>query len=397
MTSLIAKTRNWYSDLEARKLAVLPPDVREEVLAFDRSLNRYKWRYTGAALATWLAAASAFRYGATDSSWIEGLVVSFCLLFATAFALMSVWFGHYKIRFGVRAFVKVIVLATAGGLVGGMIGRFSKHGSLVGMFDGVWGIGGRVIVAGLVAGAVYALLMFAVLRVRRRLLQTRNEQLMRQAEADRIARQLADARLKLMQAQVEPHFLFNTLASVQDLAEGKAPEAAALTRELIAFLRAGLAGLRNDTTTLAREFDMAAAFLAIMKTRMGERLTFELNLPEALANEAMPPAMLISLVENAIKHGLEPALDGGHLSLSARRDGQMLIVEVSDSGLGLGASVATTSGGVGLTNIRERLAAIYGDDAVLTVRENQPHGVVAAITLKRPLVDVTAANPVTEH
>lgn len=395
----IAKLKTWYSDLEARKLAMLPPDAREEVLAFDRSLNRHKWSYTGAALATWLAAASAFRYGPIDSSWIEGLVVSFCLLFATAVALLSVWFGHYKIRFGprfgLRTFVKIIALATVGALVGGMIGRFVKHGSLAGMFDDVWGIGGRLIVAGLVAGAVYALLMFAVLWVRRRQLQTRNEQLMRQAEADRIARQLADARLKLMQAQVEPHFLFNTLASVQDLAEGQAPEAAALTRELIAFLRAGLAGLRDDSTTLAREFDMAAAFLAIMKTRMGERLSFELYLPEALVNESMPPAMLISLVENAIKHGLEPSVDGGHLTLAARRDGPVLTVEVSDTGLGLGASVATTSGGVGLTNIRERLAAIYGDDAALTVRENQPRGVVAAIILNRP-VDASAAPHVTE-
>lgn len=397
MTSSVAKIKAWYADLEARKLAGLPPDLREEVLAFDRSVKRHKWRVIAASIAVWLAAASAFRYGATDSSWIEGLVISFCLLFATAFALMSVWFGHYKIRFGPSAIAKVVGLAVAGALIGGMIGRFSKKGTLTGMFDGVWSVGGRVILAGLVAGMVYALLMAAVVGVRRRVLQARNEQLTRQAEADRIARQLADARLKLMQAQVEPHFLFNTLASVQDLAEGKAPEAAALTRELIAFLRAGLAGLRNDTTTLAREFDMAAAFLAIMKTRMGERLTFELSLPDALANESMPPAMLISLVENAIKHGLEPALDGGHLSLSARRDGATLTIEVIDTGLGLGAAVATTSGGVGLSNIRERLAAIYGDDAALTIRENQPHGVVATITLIRPPADVATGPLVTEH
>lgn len=397
MTSIVTNIKTWYADLEARKLASLPSDLREEVLAFDRSVRRHKWRVIVASIVVWLAAASAFRYGATDSSWIEGLVISFCLLFATAFALMSVWFGHYKIRFGLSAVAKVVGLAVVGALVGGMIGRFSKKGTLAGMFDGVWGVGGRVIVAGLVAGVVYALLMAAVVGVRRRVLQARNEQLKRQAEADRIARQLADARLKLMQAQVEPHFLFNTLASVQDLAEGKAPEAAALTRELITFLRAGLAGLRNNTTTLAREFDMAAAFLAIMKTRMGERLTFELNLPDDLANESMPPAMLISLVENAIKHGLEPALDGGHLSLSARRDGPMLCIEVRDTGLGLGTSVAATSGGVGLSNIRERLAAIYGDAAALTIHENQPRGVVAAITLNRPLIDVPDAPDVTEH
>ena len=397
MTSLVTNIKTWYADLEERKLASLPSDLREEVLAFDRSVKRHKWRVIAASIVVWLAAASAFRYGATDSSWIEGLVVSFCLLFATAFALMSVWFGHYKIRFGLSAIVKVVGLAVAGALVGGMIGRLSKKGTIEGMFDGIWSVGGRVILAGLVAGVVYALLMAAVVGVRRRVLQARNEQLMRQAEADRIARQLADARLKLMQAQVEPHFLFNTLASVQDLAEGRAPEAAALTRELITFLRAGLAGLRNDTTTLAREFDMVAAFLAIMKTRMGERLTFELNLPEALANEAMPPAMLISLVENAIKHGLEPSLDGGHLSLSARRDGETLTIEVRDTGLGLGASVATTSGGVGLANIRERLAAIYGDDAALTINECQPHGVVAAITLNRPLPGATDTPHVTEY
>jgi sensor histidine kinase YesM len=175
--------------------------------------------------------------------------------------------------------------------------------------------------------------------------------------------------------------LFNTLASVQDLAEGKAPEAAALTRQLIAFLRAGLAGLRDDTTTLAREFDMAAAFLTIMQTRMGERLSFELQLPDTLADEAVPPAMLISLVENAIKHGLEPALDGGHMRISARRDGATLTVEVSDTGVGLGAPVTGSSGSVGLANIRERLAAIYGEDATLSVRENMPHGVIASLII----------------
>ena len=247
-------------------------------------------------------------------------------------------------------------------------------------------------------GVVYALLMFAVLQVRRRMLQAKNEALTRQAQQDRTARQLADARLRLMQAQVEPHFLFNTLASVQDLAEGKALAAAALTQQLIAFLRAGLAGLRDDTTTLAREFDMAAAFLTIMKTRMGERLTFELHLPDALMDEAVPPAMLISLVENAIKHGLEPALDGGHMRLSAWRDGMTLTVEVSDTGVGLSAPVTAHSGGVGLTNIRERLAAIYGDDATLSVRENVPHGVIASISITtgKP-VENAPSGAVTEH
>jgi sensor histidine kinase YesM len=243
-----------------------------------------------------------------------------------------------------------------------------------------------VLFAGLIAGVVYASLLLIVLFVRRRTLQKRNEELQRQTEQERTARQLADARLKLMQAQVEPHFLFNTLASVQQLAEGKAPEAAALTRELIAFLRAGLAGLRGDTTTLEREFTMAAAFLAIMKTRMGDRLSYDIDLPVGLGNRVIPPAMLISLVENAIKHGLEPSTSGGALWVGAREvsgdDTTTLVIEVRDTGLGLGAGVSSTvGGGVGLANVRERLAAIFGERARLQIEENSPHGVIAMIEI----------------
>lgn len=381
MNSLLLKTKSWYADLEERKLATMPPDAREEILAFDRALRRHKWRWFGAVILVWLLAASAFRFLITDTSWREGFLVSFLLLAAMAVATTAVWFGHYKIRFGARALLAVLILAVLGAMLGGVIGRLIRYGSLDGPANDFSSLAGRVTVAGLVVGVVYALLMFAVLQVRRKTLQIRNEALTRQAQQDRTARQLADARLKLMQAQVEPHFLFNTLASVQDLAEGKAPEAAALTQQLITFLRAGLAGLRDDTTTLAREFDMAAAFLTIMKTRMAERLSFELHLPETLKDEAVPPAMLISLVENAIKHGLEPALEGGHMTLSARRDGATLTVEVSDTGLGLSAPATEVSGGVGLTNIRERLAAIYGDDATLSVRENLPHGVIASLSI----------------
>jgi len=207
-----------------------------------------------------------------------------------------------------------------------------------------------------------------------------------------LEKQVLEARLKLMQAQIEPHFLFNTLASVQQLAEGKAPEAAELTRELIAFLRAGLAGLRDDTTTLEREFAMAAAFLAIMKTRMGDRLAYDLHLPDPLRNRAIPPAMLISLVENAINHGLEPSTSGGQLWISAREvldeNKTTLVIEVRDTGLGLGAgNGATMGGGVGLSNVRERLEAIYGEHARLQIEENSPHGVVA-------MIEITEGKPV---
>jgi sensor histidine kinase YesM len=243
-----------------------------------------------------------------------------------------------------------------------------------------------VLLGGFIAGVVYSILLLAVVQLRRRSLQARNDELRRQAESERIARQLADARLRLMQAQVEPHFLFNTLASVQQLAEGRAPEAANLTRELITFLRRGLSGLRDDTTTLAREFEMAAAYLAIMKTRMGDRLSYSMALPDDLTDQKIPPAMLISLVENAIKHGLEPATEGGSIAISASAGPDHLLLKVVDSGLGLGHS-HSVDGGLGLANVRERLAAIYGDRAELLIAENTPRGVAATIKFPTQTAD----------
>jgi sensor histidine kinase YesM len=198
-----------------------------------------------------------------------------------------------------------------------------------------------------------------------------------------LARQLTEARLKLMQAQVEPHFLFNTLASVQQLAEeeGRAREAAQLTAQLISFLRAGLSGLREEKSTLQREFEMTRAYLSIMKTRMGERLHFSLDLPEALASCDMPPAMLISLVENAIKHGLEPKPEGGTLQVRAAREDGRLVLCVQDDGLGLSSGHRISGGGVGLSNIRERLQARFGEAASLSLAEAAPTGFIATITL----------------
>ncbi len=378
MESFTDTIKKWWCELEARSLANLPPDQREDVMAFDRHLRGHKWRYTGIVLAVWVVAAVCFRMFAKNATWLESFVLMFLLFGSTGFAMMSVWFGHAKFKGSWRTAAIATALAVAGALFGAMVGRYVKSGSLDGMFDDPSGLGGRVLLGGFIAGVVYSILLLAVLQLRRRSLQARNDDLRRQAESERIARQLADARLRLMQAQVEPHFLFNTLASVQQLAEGRAPEAASLTRELITFLRRGLSGLRDDTTTLAREFEMAAAYLAIMKTRMGDRLTFSMALPDDLADKKIPPAMLISLVENAIKHGLEPSTEGGSIAISASVGSDHLLLEVVDTGLGLGQS-HSVEGGVGLANVRERLAAIYGDHAQLLITENTPIGVIAAI------------------
>jgi LytS/YehU family sensor histidine kinase len=196
-----------------------------------------------------------------------------------------------------------------------------------------------------------------------------------------MGRQLADAKLKLMQAQVEPHFLFNTLASVQQLAEGRAPEAAVMTSQLITFLRAGLASLREDSTTLAREFAAIGAYLDIMKTRLPGRFDTTLELPDEIGALTLPPAMLISLVENSIKHGIEPCTDFAHLTVRATADERTLTLVVSDTGIG--PNTRNSGGGVGLDNIRQRLRILHGGAAHLSVRANSPRGFHATITLPR--------------
>jgi LytS/YehU family sensor histidine kinase len=265
--------------------------------------------------------------------------------------------------------------------VGGLGANLTQMSTLAGVTDQFTRVAPKILIGGLIAGMVYAVLMVSVVQYRRGQLQRRNEQLVRQAQQERMGRQLADAKLKLMQAQVEPHFLFNTLASVQQLAEHKAPEAANLTAQLITFLRAGLASLREDTTTLAREFKAIDAYLTIMKTRMRDRLEFELDLPSALGETIMPPAMLISLVENAIKHGVEPHPDGGKITVMARFENERLRLTVTDTGLGLAHTSSTAGGGFGLDNIRQRLRALYANQAQLMVSENVPHGFVAVIDM----------------
>ena len=204
------------------------------------------------------------------------------------------------------------------------------------------------------------------------------------AEAERhlMSKHAIEAELKLMQAQVEPHFLFNTLASVQYLTETDPREAGKLLSHLIDYLRAALPQLRASSTTLAKEVGLAAAYLNILKMRMGPRLEFAIDVPAELAQHPFPPNLLISLVENAIKHGVEPAADGGTVRVAAQREGDKLTVSVTDTGRGSAAPAPDQPGnGVGLSNVRERLAALYGTHGRFTLAEASPHGTRATLSI----------------
>lgn len=225
--------------------------------------------------------------------------------------------------------------------------------------------------------------------------ETRAQAATATAAEESLKRQLAEAQLKMMQAQVEPHFLFNTLASVDFLIETDPPRASRMQKNLIAYLRSALPQMRQGSTTLGKEIALCRAYLEILKVRMDERLNYAITVPQGLASAQFPPMMLQSLVENAIKHGLEPKAEGGSLTITADIADGHLRVTVADTGLGFGAG-ARPGAGVGLANVRERLAALYGSRAKLTVQANTPTGTIATIEVPYA-IDTSAATVAGPH
>ena len=203
------------------------------------------------------------------------------------------------------------------------------------------------------------------------------------AESEQLKRQVVEARMAAMQAQVEPHFLFNTLASIDHLIETDPPRASTMQKNLIALLRASMPTMRENHPSahnLGREMAVIKPYLEILKVRMEDRLQTEINVPEGLLSADFPSMMIQSLVENAIKHGLEPKAEGGTLSVKAEVKHGKLAVTVADTGLGFGKA-ATAGTGIGLNNIRERLQLLYGNKAQMTITENSPSGTVVTLTV----------------
>jgi len=211
---------------------------------------------------------------------------------------------------------------------------------------------------------------------------------MQRAETDRAAfeREMAEARLQALQAQIEPHFLFNTLANVRRLYDKDLAAGGRMLANLMRYLEVALPQMRNSESTLGRDSDLVEAFLRIHQIRMGRRLAFSIDVPLGLRACPVPPMMLLTLVENAIKHGLNPSLDGGLIRVTARTDGELLILSVADTGVGFRPG---SGAGTGLANIRARLAAQFGDGARLALENNELGGVTATIAL--PLTSAVMA------
>lgn len=305
---------------------------------------------------------------------LTSMCIGLCTWLLVDIARFLLW-GAEKVRW--LHFLPVLAMAVLGGVFLGT--------QLVSLFMGV-----KIDLLSYLRGASgISSLMFTVFATgavtlffssRDRLSKARAEAAMERARAEVIERQAVQAQLQRLQAQIEPHMLFNTLANLQGLIALDPARAQSMLDQLITYLRATLSAARAERTTLGQEFALLEAYLGLMSVRMGARLSFALDLPDALRATELPPMLLQPLVENAIAHGVEPNVAGGHIKVSARAAGGGLELLVSDSGRGLDAGPGKPGTGLGLANVRERLQALYGERASFSL-EAAPQGATARIFL----------------
>lgn len=309
----------------------------------------------------------------------RAMVVAMAMLLAFTAAerwpqrALPVWLPRWLVQVGAMALVAP--LATFAVYVP------SVGGNPLELMNRPWHIMGFFWISG--AGLVVGVVLGLGALYRERDAQARSQALAFALEKSTLERQALDARLALLHSQIEPHFLFNTLGNVQALVESGSPRAAPVLAALIAYLRAAMPRLDGVRATLGDELALVGAYLELMRMRMPDRLRFELHVDPALHALPFPPMALLTLVENAVRHGIDPSEDGGTIAVRAARepgpDGERVRLVVADTGLGMAEHALP---GTGLSNLRERLAAFYGAGrSTLELGEQAPRGLQASIVL----------------
>jgi sensor histidine kinase YesM len=230
----------------------------------------------------------------------------------------------------------------------------------------------QTIVLTITIGSIASYFFYSKSRLRVSMEETQQERIKRLSSE----KQAIEANLRLLQAQIEPHFLFNTLSNILSLLDTDLKKGRSMLMDLTRYLRTTLPKTRGGTTTLGQEMEMIKAYLNILKVRMEDRLHYRIDVPDSIKDHTFPPMLIQPLVENAIKHGIEPKVEGGEVTIRARGNGDVLRVEITDTGTGLHED---GTGGFGLSNVRERLQSLYGDRGRLILEENQPSGLKAII------------------
>lgn len=307
-----------------------------------------------------------------------GFAVNF--IFSQAIGLCMCAFilaGHLFVKGPSLAGHALLLLITmpAGAAVGTFIGAGIAGFSFSEILRGRPTFFLQILLVGILFGTMITYFFFSRERISQTDAQLQEEQIRRLT----LEKKTLETRLKMLQAQIEPHFLFNTLSNVLSLIESDPGRGRAMLENLTSYLRSSLARTRDRRTTLGEELDLVRAYLDIYRIRMGDRLHYTIELPETLREVPFPPLLVQPLVENALRHGLEPRIEGGEVRIRVRERNGGYTIEVADTGAGFSVAAAD---GLGLANVRERLETLYEGKARLFLEDNRPTGL--KVTLEIP-------------
>lgn len=389
----------------APRYACMDTPTRAEVERIDRFL------YSRRGVGFWLGLLGAVA-GSTGGligagfPWLLALAGSLMVWIGLPMGVLGAWLQPHLFTWKriVRKAALVTLAGYFGALLGFLVGRVVRHGGLKldTLGSALWEAAVKATPLLLVAVLAVLTVLAGMASWRRALLQralqdsqAREQALQREQERLRLlqerdlaARQAAEARLRLLQAQIQPHFIFNTLAALQHWVDTADPRAGPLLRALSGFLRQSVTLLERPEVPLDDELRLVRTYGEIMQARLGARLALALDVQPGLQGLKLPPGLLLTLVENAIEHGLAPTLSGGTVRVEVRREGTAQVLRVIDDGAGLGDEPAVF--GVGLRNSHERLATMYGAHAQLAVQGRPEGGTCAEVRIDDPAPEAAA-------
>jgi len=309
---------------------------------------------------------TAIKFG---SGPVDNFVVSQCIGISICSCMLT---AHYSVKptcLPVQLFV-IIAGLIIGSVIGALLGSVAAGMNPL-IFFQEYGFF-QIILIGILFGSIISYFFISRRKISASEVMIQEEKIKRLTSEKKVM----ESNLRLLQAQIEPHFLFNTLSNILSLIDTNTEKGKSMLEDLIHYLRTSLSKTRENASTIGQEMEMIEAYLNIFKVRMGERLCYRIDIPDTMKDLPFPPMLVQPLVENAVKHGLEPRIEGGEVFIRGEERGDILRLEIADTGLGFQGDGDM---GVGLSNIRERLQSLYDDKGRLILEENQPSGLKAII------------------
>jgi len=300
---------------------------------------------------------------------VDNFIVSQCIGISICSCMLTAHYFVKPTRLPVQLFV-IIAGLIIGSVIGALLGSVAV-GMNPSTFFREYSFF-QIILIGILFGSIISYFFISREKISASEVMIQEEKIKRLTSEKKVM----ESNLRLLQAQIEPHFLFNTLSNILSLLETDLEKGKCMMEDLIHYLRTSLSKTREDTTTIGQEMEMIRAYMNIFKVRMGDRLRYKVDVPDSISDIPFPPMLIQPLVENSIKHGLEPKIEGGEVFIRGEENEEILRLEIVDTGVGF---YEESDPGAGLSNIRERLQSIYGDKGRLILEENRPCGLRAII------------------